>query len=168
MAPVDVMLQASIVAATILTALSISAQKYYSMYDVFVSKKYGVFAHGALVLCAWVQVLAISVYSIFSLWRMPSLWPVGVPMVVFAAYLYFLAVKEIGLGSIVNTTLFNGKSKMLGNTYKTYKHPMYIASCIAYVGVGFTTGRYGFFVASITLAVCLTLLAFLETPKKSK
>ncbi len=168
MAPVDIMLGSSIIAATFLQIVSIVAHKKYRLYDVFIGKKYAFVVHAALVSLAWLQVCGITVYAYFSRWRLVSVPPIGIVIVCASVFLLYKAIKEIGIGALWNKSLFGGRTVEPGKTYRTFKHPMYLAIVGVYLGAALATGRGGYYVAVATFLPCLFVISLVEKDKKQK
>jgi protein-S-isoprenylcysteine O-methyltransferase Ste14 len=168
MAPVDIMLSSSIIAATFLQALSILVHKKYGIYDVFIGKKYAFIVHAALISLAWLQVAGITVYAYFSQWRILSVPVVGMLVCCMSVFLFIRAIKEVGVGALWNKSLFGGRRVETGAAYRTFKHPMYLAFIGVYVGIALIFGRGGYYVAAGTLVPCLFLLSLVEKDKKQK
>ncbi len=168
MAPVDIMLSSSIIAATFLQTASLLAHKKYKLYDVFIGKKYAFMVHAALVSIAWLQVVGITVYAYFSRWKLVAVPPLGVLVACAGVYVFVKAVQEIGISALWNKSVFGGRTRVMGSTYKRYKHPMYLGVLALYVGVGLLTGNGGYYLAAATLVPCLFMLSLAEKDKQQK
>ncbi len=168
MAPVDIMLSSSIIAATFLQIVSIAAHKKYRLYDVFIGKKYAFTFHVVLVSLAWLQVCGITAYAYISQWRLLSVPAIGIVIVCASLFLLYKAIKEIGIGALWNKSLFSGRTVEPGKTYRTFKHPMYLAIVGVYLGAALVTGRGGYYLAAAIFLPCLFVISFVEKDKKQK
>ena len=166
MALVDLMLVASIVAAAFVTSCSIVAQKYFKLYSVFVGKKYAALVHAGLIGTSWLQVFVVGYFVKNSVWGFSGLWLLGIPVTAAAIYLFVKATKEIGLRSLYFSAFFNGSYKKTGKLYARFKHPQYAAICTLFLGIGLTTGRYGYMLAIPFLVATFSLFTVLEKPTK--
>lgn len=161
------MLAASVVAALFWNTASVYLQKKWRVYDVFVGKKHALLVHGLLISIVWVQVIVVSVFVPKSTWSFRPYVFFGLIMAAASLYIFILAIKDIGYGSLINSNFFGRKLKTTGQLFAKIKHPMYIAMVTLYLALGLIFGQNGYWLAAICLFVGLSLLAYVEKPKIS-
>jgi len=159
---IDVVIISAAAAAVFWGIVSLYLQIRWRVYDLFVSKKRGIWAHGALMVLTTLQLVAFSAIDVKSGWVFPTFWLLGAPVLIASGWLFWQAVREAGAGSIFNAAIFKHKHpKNKGPIWHKYKQPLYISYVGAYLGLGLTTGRIGFLLTALVLAVGLGLLTYL-------
>ena len=103
---IDSLLAAAVAAAFFWNCVSVLLQRKWRFYDVFVSKKYGILVHIALVSLALLQVLLTTTFDYRSDWGFKTFWPFSVPVLLVAIWLFITSVRELGVGALYNKNFF--------------------------------------------------------------
>ncbi len=164
----DVQLVAAILAAIFWNSTSVFLQKRWRVYDVFIGKKHALLVHGLLISFAWCQVLVVAIFVTRSTWIFDSIPSLGMLVFASAVWLFVMAVKDIGMGSLVNSNFFGRHLSTKSQLYEKLKHPIYLSYILMFVGIGISSGQFGYLLAAASLLIGLSLLAYIEKPVVAK
>ncbi|MBI2589053.1 hypothetical protein HYW35_02535 [Candidatus Saccharibacteria bacterium] len=119
-----------LVAAVTTNTVSVLLQKKYKLYNRL-SKRYGAYIHGGIILPFWALFFAIVFYYAFSYGELTDGLlnaTVSIFLVVISLYLIYASIRTLGFWSLVNGNFFNKgqQSHAKQSVYGHLQNPMYI------------------------------------------
>lgn len=162
----DLQLIAAISAAIFWNSTSVYLQKKWHIYDVFIGKKHARLVHGLLIAIVWLQVAIVAIFVTNSTWAFRPSPILGLLIIAPSVWLFVAAVKDIGAGSLVNSNFFGKLLVTKSQLYEKLKHPIYLSYVLFFVGLGLGFGQFGYLLASASLLIGLSILAYIEKPVK--
>ena len=160
MAPVDVMMCASVTAFFVTLSLSVFAEKNMHLYSVFIGKKYKKTIHVALVSLSAIQAIGVSIMARNSEWQTAPRPIIGILAVLLCLYAGYKLLERYGTARILYVPLVV-QGQIRDNLVRFMPHPIYFAISGMYISLLLISGRYGYGIAAICVLVLSTFQALL-------
>lgn len=146
---------------------SVYAQKHHKFYDQW---RNGWALHSVIILPAWIAFIYLLVnlnnqYKI----QFDSVPAVGYALLILAAILLVLAIREIGWQSLSNGNWFGRGKISRGSIFKFLKDPIYDSYFLAFTSGAFTSGNAAYFILAAESYIGLNLIeSHVEDVKKGE